>query len=94
MRGRRDTRTSPRQHGLAFAVGQYAIPPVLLYVRGAPVREALLQSVSVVGSRAATAQGAHIARRWSAELAEGGDSIVSGAAFGIDAAAHHGALAA
>jgi len=46
-----------------------------------------------VGSRAATSYGAGVAADLGADLAERGVSVVSGGAFGIDAAAHRGALA-
>lgn len=65
--------------------------PVLLWVRGTLPPE---PGVALVGSRACTAYG----RRASAELAAGvaahGYDVISGAALGIDAAAHRGALAA
>ncbi|MGH3549477.1 MAG: DNA-processing protein DprA, partial [Pseudonocardiaceae bacterium] len=38
--------------------------------------------------------GEHVAAEFGYELAEGGFAVVSGAAFGIDGAAHRGALAA
>ena len=67
--------------------------PFALWVTGAPnVRLSLLRSVAIVGARANTPYGDEIARRWSAELADGGVTVVSGGAFGIDAAAHRGAL--
>ena len=50
------------------------------------------RSVAVVGSRAATAYGSGVATDLGAELAELGVTVVSGMAFGIDAAAHRGAL--
>jgi DNA processing protein len=50
--------------------------------------------VSMVGSRAATGYGTHVAGEIAADLAEQGWVIVSGGAYGIDAAAHRGALAA
>ena len=50
--------------------------------------------MSIVGSRAATGYGAHVAGEIAADLAEQGWVIVSGGAYGIDAAAHRGALAA
>ncbi|KGN40487.1 DNA-processing protein DprA [Knoellia aerolata] len=72
---------------------QLDTPPLCLYVRGAVDLGAVEGSVAVVGSRAATSYGLHVA----AELGEGlvgrGVTVVSGAAFGIDAAAHRGALA-
>jgi DNA processing protein len=48
----------------------------------------------MVGSRAATGYGGHVAGEIAADLAERGWAIVSGGAYGIDAAAHRGALAA
>jgi DNA processing protein len=50
------------------------------------------RSVSMVGSRAATGYGAHVAGEIAADLGERGWVIVSGGAYGIDAAAHRGAL--
>lgn len=69
--------------------------PVLLWLRGsANLRLSCVNSVSVVGSRAATGYGNHVAVEMAASLAERGVAIVSGGAFGIDASAHRGALAA
>lgn len=69
-------------------------PPLGLWLRG-PLRldEATARSVSVVGSRSATTYGADVAGRMAAELAHAGVCVVSGAAYGIDVAAHRGALA-
>jgi DNA processing protein len=71
------------------------VPPLALWVRG-PVRldEAVDRSVALVGSRAATAYGEHVAAELASGLADRGWTVVSGGAFGIDAAAHRGALAA
>lgn len=49
-------------------------------------------SVALVGTRAATAYGKALARRFAAELGAAGCCILSGLALGIDAAAHNGAL--
>lgn len=70
-------------------------PPWCLWVRG-PVRldEVPERSVAVVGARASTAYGEHQAARLCMDLSERGFAIVSGAAYGIDAAAHRAALAA
>lgn len=69
--------------------------PVALWLRGgADLRYACLKSVSVVGSRAATGYGTHVGTELAAAVAEQGWSVVSGGAFGIDASAHRGALAA
>ncbi len=50
--------------------------------------------VAVVGTRTATAYGTALAYYFAKELAGRGVTIVSGLAFGIDAAAHRGALEA
>ena len=67
--------------------------PYALWLRGhADLRLACAHSVSMVGSRAATGYGAHVAGEIAADLGERGWAIVSGGAYGIDAAAHRGAL--
>jgi len=69
--------------------------PYALWLRGnADLRFACSRSVSMVGSRAATGYGGHVAGEIAADLGERGWAIVSGGAYGIDAAAHRGALAA
>lgn len=69
--------------------------PIGLWVAGAgDLRLLALRSISVVGARSATAYGEGIARELGAHLAGAGWLTVSGGAFGIDAAAHRGALAA
>ncbi len=66
-----------------------------LWVRGhADLRYACLRSVSVVGTRAATAYGTHVCGEFAVALAGEGWTIVSGGAFGIDGCAHRGAIAA
>ncbi|MGV1004341.1 MAG: DNA-processing protein DprA [Candidatus Nanopelagicales bacterium] len=68
-------------------------PPLALWVRGpVDLRMAALRSVAVVGARAATPYGEAVARNLSGDLAEREWVVVSGAAFGIDASAHRGAL--
>lgn len=68
--------------------------PIGLWVRGAESLARLTQrSVAVVGSRAATSYGQGVAADLAAELCASGVSVLSGGAFGIDAAAHRGALA-
>jgi DNA processing protein len=68
--------------------------PLVLWVRGsADLRFACLNSVSIVGSRAASGYGNHVSLEMAATLAEHGISVVSGGAFGIDASSHRGALA-
>jgi DNA processing protein len=69
--------------------------PLVLWVRGtADLRFSCMNSVSVVGARAATGYGQHVALQMAAALAERGLTVISGGAFGIDASAHRGALAA
>ncbi|WP_329115399.1 DNA-processing protein DprA [Streptomyces sp. NBC_01353] len=69
--------------------------PIGLWIRGpADLRTWALRSVAVVGARACTPYGAHTATTLASGLAERGWVVVSGAAFGIDGAAHRGALAA
>jgi len=66
-------------------------PPIVLYAKG---NRALLSqtALAVVGSRNATAQGIANAEKFSANLSQGGLTIVSGMALGIDTAAHEGGL--
>ncbi len=68
-----------------------ADPPPVLFVRG---RLELLgrDSVTVVGSRRATARARDFAERLGARLAGAGACVVSGLALGVDGAAHRGAL--
>lgn len=70
-------------------------PPLALWVRGAGELAGLAEfAVSIVGARAATGYGLHVAGELGAGLAEQGCTVVSGAALGIDGAAHRGAIAA
>ena len=69
--------------------------PLLLWCLGDPAMiEDFEHSVAVVGTRAATGYGNHVATELSAGLAERDWTVVSGGAYGIDAAAHRAALAA
>jgi len=76
-------------------VDRETYPPHCLWVRG-PLRldESCDRSVAVVGARASTSYGNHVAGELGYGLADRGWTVVSGGAFGIDAAAHRGALAA
>ena len=68
--------------------------PIALWVRGeGDLARLARRAVSVVGARACTAYGEHVAAGIGAGLGDRGWTVVSGAAFGIDAAAHRGALA-
>ncbi|MFF0018273.1 DNA-processing protein DprA [Streptomyces sp. NPDC005374] len=69
--------------------------PLGLWVRGRPnLRMWALRSVAVVGARACTEYGAHMAATLGTGLAERGWVVVSGGAYGVDGAAHRGALGA
>jgi DNA processing protein len=69
--------------------------PYALWLRGAAdLRFCCLRSVAIVGSRAATAYGAYVAAETAGSLAARGWAVISGGAYGIDAAAHRGALGA
>ena len=69
-----------------------ADPPPLLYATG---NAELLsrKSLAIVGSRNGTAQGLRNAEAFAKSFSQGGLTIVSGLALGIDAAAHRGGLA-
>ncbi|WP_322412065.1 DNA-processing protein DprA [Microbacterium invictum] len=68
--------------------------PVCLWVRGdAALLRPAAGAVALVGARAATSYGEHVAADLAAELAGAGVSVVSGAAYGIDGAVHRAALA-
>jgi DNA processing protein len=67
-------------------------PPLGLFVRGRSLLE-LTEAVSVVGARNCSSLGNEIGQAIGAGLASAGICVISGAARGIDAAAHRGALA-
>ncbi|WP_066582008.1 DNA-processing protein DprA [Cellulomonas timonensis] len=68
--------------------------PLCLWVRGDDDLAALVRgSAALVGSRASTAYGERVATGLAEGLAGRGVAILSGGAYGIDAAAHRGALA-
>jgi DNA processing protein len=67
--------------------------PLGLWVRGPLRLDQLSAPVAVVGARSATTYGTDVAAELGAGLARARSAVVSGAAFGIDQAAHRGALA-
>lgn len=69
-----------------------AAAPIALYRRGGTWPVDQRGAVAIVGSRAATPYGVHIATELAADAVTAGRLVVSGAAFGIDAAAHRGAM--
>jgi DNA processing protein len=73
-------------------LGQHA--PLALWWRGRPdALDDLRHSIALVGARAATGYGEHVAMEAAAGLVDRGLAIVSGAAYGIDGMAHRSALA-
>ncbi|MGH3356152.1 MAG: DNA-processing protein DprA [Nocardioidaceae bacterium] len=69
--------------------------PLALWARGEGVlAELCTQAVALVGARAATPYGTETAGEIAYDVSGRGVTVVSGAAYGIDGAAHRGALAA
>lgn len=68
-------------------------PPGMLWMRGS-LTEADARAIAIVGTRRCTDYGRHQARRFARSLAKHGFTVVSGLAYGIDGAAHRGALEA
>lgn len=68
--------------------------PLGLWVRGSLHLGEAEGGVSLVGARAATGYGLHVAQEWAGDLALAERLVISGLAFGVDAAAHRGALTA
>lgn len=84
------------EHRLTWPRGAalLAAPPLALQVRGpGSLTEVVERSVALVGARAATAYGEQVAQELALGLADRGLGVLSGGAYGIDAAAHRGALA-
>lgn len=68
-------------------------PPLALWVWGERrLDESTDRSVAIVGTRAASGYGEHVTAQIAGDLAVDGWTVVSGAAFGVDAAAHRAAL--
>jgi DNA processing protein len=79
----------------AFPLGLQSLfdPPPGLFLRGAADAGLLERpAVAIVGARACSAYGAHVARTFGRELAAAGLVVVSGMARGVDGEAHRGAL--
>ncbi|MGV0742119.1 DNA-processing protein DprA [Mycolicibacterium sp. XJ870] len=68
--------------------------PLALWAIGpARLDEVAYRAAAIVGTRAATAYGEHVAAELAAGLAERDVTVISGGAYGIDGAAHRAALA-
>lgn len=66
-------------------------PPALLWMRGT-LTAADDRAIAIVGTRRCSDYGRQQAHRFAQELVRHGFTVVSGLAYGIDAAAHQGAL--
>lgn len=76
-------------------IGLWLRGPLLLDGRTRDGSENVVgDAVAMIGSRAASDYGIYVAGEIAAGLADAGVRVVSGAAYGIDGAAHRGALAA
>ncbi len=90
-----DAEWPPQLEDLRRVTEEATAAPLCLWVRGTGnLADILERSVAVIGARASTNYGDHVATELGFGLAERGWSVVSGGAYGIDAAAHRGALAA
>lgn len=75
-------------------VGAAGGAPVGLWVKGVGhLAEWSSRAVAMVGARASTHYGEQVSADIAAELSSRGWTVVSGGAYGIDAASHRGALA-
>lgn len=74
-------------------LGEITDPPPFLWALGDPAW-AQRDCVAIVGARNASSMGLRLARQLAAEMGARGYVIASGLARGIDAAAHHEAVAA
>lgn len=92
----RGIRWLPRSHPwFPAALGSIFDPPPGLFLRGdGHVKLLDRPAVSVVGARACSAYGSHVARTFGRELAGAGLVVVSGMARGVDGEVHRGALEA
>lgn len=89
----------PGNHLLTLVDPRYPVrlldltdPPPLLYIKGDPAALAR-PALAIVGARAATAQGKADAEAFGRSFSQAGQTVVSGLALGVDAAAHEGGLA-
>lgn len=67
--------------------------PFGLWLKGRDLREVCSNAVAVMGSRACTTYGEHAAVTLAGDLGLEEIPVVSGLAYGVDAAAHRGVLA-
>ncbi|MCX5046204.1 DNA-processing protein DprA [Aldersonia sp. NBC_00410] len=86
---------APAAREAAGPVTRECAPPLALWVLGSASLSALTdRAMAVVGTRAPSPYGEHAAGELAGGLAGRGWTVVSGAALGIDGAAHRAALSA
>jgi DNA processing protein len=79
--------------GVDVAAKPQGAPPQVLWVLGTSRLDDVAQrAAALVGTRAATSYGEHVAADLAVGLAERDVAVVSGGAYGIDGAAHRAAL--
>ncbi len=80
--------------GVDHRLRPQAHPPLALWAVGpARLDDMAERAVAIVGTRASTAYGEHVAADLAAGLVERDVTVVSGGAYGIDGAAHRATLA-
>lgn len=89
----------PLEHDFTEVLGSIALAPKILYYYGILPKNMVLNGiekrpkcVAIVGSRKCTKYGEEVAYRLAYEVAKCGGIVISGLAYGIDAAAHRGAV--
>lgn len=83
----------PEDEEWPLSLNDLATPPIALIVKGA-IDALHLPSLAIVGTRNPTNYGVRIAGDFAAGFVDREWAIISGGAYGIDAAAHRGALIA
>jgi DNA processing protein len=79
--------------GIDIRLHPNGIVPLALWAMGdVPLNDVAQRAAAIVGTRAATNYGAHVAAEIAAGLCERDIAVVSGGAYGIDGAAHRAAL--
>lgn len=66
-------------------------PPICLYVRG-KIPDLAFQSIAIVGSRRMSSYGRRMAKHFAESAVYAGWTVISGLAYGVDAAAHQACL--
>jgi DNA protecting protein DprA len=74
-------------------LNELAVPPIGIFVKG-NIETLAMQSLAIVGTRNPTPYGIRAAQEFAAGFVDREWAIVSGGAYGIDSAAHKGALIA